>query len=130
MNLIPTGQGSIPRLIPVIDVLGGIVVRAVAGKRDRYRPLVSQLTGSNFPVTVAEALREHAGTAELYLADLDAIMGKAPALPLYQILARRGFQLWVDAGIRTAAAATALVESGVAVPVAGLETLAGPKELT
>ena len=37
-------------VIPVIDLLGGQVVRGVAGRRDEYRPIVSQ---------IAEAVAKH-----------------------------------------------------------------------
>src|SRR5262245_21166404 len=115
------------KLIPVLDVKGGIVVRGVAGRRDDYRPLVSRLSASCEPVAVADAFRRHFGLTELYLADLDALAGAAPALALYRSLS--GFHLWVDAGLRQAADAAPLVDAGVDSLVAGLETLVGPDEL-
>src|SRR5438132_1291434 len=66
----PLAASQVPRIIPVIDVMGGVVVRAVAGRRDQYRPLVSRLTNSTDPRDVAQALRDHTGTRHLYLADL------------------------------------------------------------
>ena len=61
------------RIIPVLDVMGGIVVRAVAGRRSEYRPLVSKLTTSVEPAEVARTLLAKSGADELYVADLDAI---------------------------------------------------------
>ena len=61
------------RFLPVLDIRGGIVVRALAGRRSEYRPLVSQLTDSTDPVVVAEAIRADFGWTEFYVADLDAI---------------------------------------------------------
>jgi HisA/HisF family protein len=132
MQEIPTRQGIIPapRLIPVMDLLGGQVVRAIAGRREAYRPLVSRLTNSTDPLIVAESLRQCAATHELYLADLDAIIdGARPQLELLAQLARRGFRLWVDAGMRCAADGLPLTEAGVHTLVASLESLNGPSEL-
>jgi phosphoribosylformimino-5-aminoimidazole carboxamide ribotide isomerase len=117
------------RILPVLDVLGGRVVRGVGGRRHEYRPVVSRFTPSCEPVDVADAFHTHFGLTELYFADLDAIGGAAPALPVYGALRSRGFRLWVDAGLRTASAAGPLAEAGVEGIVAGLETMAGPEVL-
>ncbi len=53
------------RIIPVIDVMDGVVVRAIGGRRDEYRPLVSQLTVSTDPIAVAKALLEATGAKAL-----------------------------------------------------------------
>src|SRR5262245_35661517 len=92
---------SRPRIIPVMDIRGGIVVRAIAGRREAYKPLVSRLTDSTDPVEVAEALRRVSESYQVYLADLDAIAGAPPNFQLFQALAGRGFHVWADAGIRT-----------------------------
>lgn len=114
------------RILPVLDVQGGVVVRGVGGRRQEYRPLVSRLTPSCRPLDVAAAFRTHFGLSELYVADLDAIGGAAPALPLYAGLRSRGFRPWVDAGIRTAASGAAVAAAGVEGLVVGLETVACP----
>lgn len=62
------------RIIPVLDVMNGVVVRGVAGNRGEYRPMRSRLTSSTDPITVAHALLEVTGSQELYVADLDAIV--------------------------------------------------------
>jgi phosphoribosylformimino-5-aminoimidazole carboxamide ribotide isomerase len=117
------------RIIPVLDLKGGHVVRGIAGRREGYRPIVSQLTPSCLPVDVACAFREHFGLAEIYLADLDAIAGAPPALCLYEALHREAFRLWIDAGIRDAADAAPLAAVGTEGIVVGLETIAGPVAL-
>jgi phosphoribosylformimino-5-aminoimidazole carboxamide ribotide isomerase len=117
------------RIIPVLDVLGGVVVRGVGGRRREYRPVVSRLTASSAPPDVARAFAEHFALTELYLADLDAIAGAAPAWATYADLHAGGFRLWVDAGVRRPADAQALVQAGVATAVVGLETVAGPAAL-
>lgn len=117
------------RVLGVLDVMHGDVVRGIGGQRSEYRPLQSQLVDSSRPIDVAEAFRTRVGLTELYLADLDAIAGAPPAVDLYRSLHAAGFRLWVDAGLRTWRDAASLAGVGVAKVVAGLETLAGPKEL-
>lgn len=117
------------RLVPVIDLCNGQVVRGVAGCRHEYRPIVSRLTSSAEPLAVARAFRDHFGVGELYLADLDAIAGAPPAVATYAALQADGFRLWVDAGIRGCEDARALAAANVAGLVAGLETLHGPDAL-
>lgn len=114
------------RILPVLDIQGGVVVRGVAGRRSEYRPVVSRLTNSTRPEEVAEAFRQHFGLTQLYLADLEAIGGAQPARGLYDSLRARGFRLWVDAGIRQAADAEGLNVEAV---VIGLETVRGPAVL-
>jgi phosphoribosylformimino-5-aminoimidazole carboxamide ribotide isomerase len=78
---------------------------------------------------LAKAFREKLGLTEMYLADLDAISGSPPALPLYRALNDSGSTLWVDAGLRDAERAEELLDAGVSTLVAGLETLPGPAAL-
>lgn len=117
------------RIVPVLDVKGGVVVRGVAGRRHEYRPIISQLTNSCQPVDVARAFLDHFGLCEFYLADLDAIAGQPAAFDTYRALQALGCRLWVDAGIRQAAQAAPLLAAGVARIVLGLETIAGPHVL-
>lgn len=117
------------RLIPVLDLLGGVVVRGVGGRRHEYRPVVSKLAASCGPVEMAHAFRNHFGFTELYLADLDAIAEAPPALATVAALRAAGFRLWVDAGVREPAQAAALAAAGIEGVVLGLETIAGPTAL-
>jgi phosphoribosylformimino-5-aminoimidazole carboxamide ribotide isomerase len=117
------------RILPVLDVMGGVVVRGVGGRREEYRPIVSRLTDSCQPLDVARAFRGHFGFEAFYLADLDGIAGEPPARGLYAALQADGFRLTVDAGVRQAADGELLARAGVAEVVAGLETLTGPSEL-
>jgi phosphoribosylformimino-5-aminoimidazole carboxamide ribotide isomerase len=116
------------RILPVLDLLGGQVVRGVAGQRQDYRPVVSRLTRSSRPLDVARAFRDSFGLTELYVADLDAIAGQKPAWPIFASLRAEGFRLWVDAGVRDAASGRLLAACAAGV-VAGLETLMGPVAL-
>ncbi|MCI0639496.1 MAG: HisA/HisF-related TIM barrel protein [Gemmataceae bacterium] len=128
------------QIVPVLDLLGGQVVRGMAGRRQEYRPIVSRLCTSSEPLPIARAFRAQFGLDTLYLADLDSILfqpseprpsgsGKAPALSLYRELQDDGFTLCVDAGVRDAASARPIAEAGVDTIVAGLETLDGPATL-
>ncbi|MCA9270670.1 MAG: hypothetical protein KDA41_19445, partial [Planctomycetales bacterium] len=85
-------------ILPVIDLLGGQVVRGVAGRREEYRPIVSRIAAGSAPTQVAAALAQRFGFRDAYVADLDAIAGAEPAWEDYQAIADAGLQLWVDAG--------------------------------
>jgi phosphoribosylformimino-5-aminoimidazole carboxamide ribotide isomerase len=117
------------RIIPVLDLKGGQVVRGVGGRRQEYRPITSRLTASCHPADVAVAFRTHFNLTQLYLADLDAIAGAPPELAMYAALQARGFHLWVDAGIRDAEMAGPLADAGIEGVVLGLETVSGPAAL-
>src|SRR5258708_18276342 len=62
-------------IIPVLDVRGGIVVRARMGQRDQYRPLESPLSPTSDPIDVMRGLYSVYPFRTFYIADLDAIMG-------------------------------------------------------
>ena len=67
--------------IPVIDLMGGQVVRARMGDRASYRPLESPLSPTSEPVDVVRGLLEVFPFPTLYVADLDAIQGRRRQLP-------------------------------------------------
>ena len=116
------------RILPVIDLLHGEVVRGIGGRRSEYRPIRSCLTDSTRLIDVAEAFRDTFGFTELYLADLDAILGGEPAFEQYAALRNRGFRLWLDAGVRNLEDANRLSQAGIETIVLGLETLSEPWE--
>lgn len=97
-------------LIPVIDLLKGQVVRGVRGDRQAYRPIESALCASSDPVTVAGILVDHCAARQLYVADLDALMGGLPQHAVLSALldALPDIELWLDAGFADADAAAAL----------------------
>lgn len=110
------------QIIPVLDILDGKVVSGVAGRRDRYQPVQSQLADSADPLTVARGFREHLGLSQLYLADLDGIMHDRPHCSLWKELADDGFKLWIDRGVKTIAQAEEVYDSGARAAVVALET--------
>lgn len=116
-----------PRIIPVLDVMNGQVVRAIGGRRDEYRPIVSKLTTSTEPIEVAKALIEATGATELYVADLDAITGTDCSGRIVASLAEQcGVRLFADVGIRTKTDFACIPRLDNLVPVLGCETLSGP----
>src|SRR4029077_8627666 len=65
----------------------------------------------------------------LYVADLDAILSKRPNYELYRALADDGFELFIDAGLRSVPEAVAAIRAGAFSAIAGLETWPGPDAL-
>lgn len=89
------------RIIPVIDLMSGAVVRAVAGNRREYRPIQSPLVDSADPAHVAARLLEVSGATELYVADLDAIStGRPVAEGTWRFLNSIGVEVLFDGGFR------------------------------
>jgi HisA/HisF family protein len=118
------------KLIPVIDLAGGAVVRAVRGERARYRPIVSRLCNGHDPADIAIALAEYCAADTLYIADLDAIRGGALQ---HDALARVAHavptcKLWLDAGFVTVADAERVQTTRIEA-VLGSESLASRAEL-
>jgi phosphoribosylformimino-5-aminoimidazole carboxamide ribotide isomerase len=89
---------KLPRIIPVLDVLGGHVVRAVGGRRSEYRPIVSRVTNSTEPLHVARDLLAVTGAKELYVADLDAIRGGELSEATRTLLNAIDVPVWLDGG--------------------------------
>jgi phosphoribosylformimino-5-aminoimidazole carboxamide ribotide isomerase len=111
------------KVIPVIDILNGVTVHAVRGKRSEYKPLQSILCKSAEPVEVARAFRT-LGFSELYIADLDAIIDCSASFDaLKRIADESGLKLMVDAGVTSLERAQILLESNVAKLIIGTETL-------
>jgi phosphoribosylformimino-5-aminoimidazole carboxamide ribotide isomerase len=110
------------RVIPVIDLKGGVAVHAVRGDRERYRPLRSRIAEGSDPVQLTRAVRERFGLDELYVADLDAIGGGPGSPDVVAALAREG-RVMVDAGTAAATGVARLLELGVARVVIGTESL-------
>lgn len=113
------------RIVPVMDVMNGQVVRAIGGRRDEYRPLDPFLFGSNDPLTVAAGMTRRAKSSELYIADLDAIVGGPFMFELSRLRAA-GMSIWLDRGVRHAEDALDVVQRGADRVILGSETVTGP----
>jgi phosphoribosylformimino-5-aminoimidazole carboxamide ribotide isomerase len=112
------------RIIPVLDLKGGQVVRAEMGRRDRYRPIVTPLSASSDPVSVAAGLRTLHPFSAFYIADLDAIEGRAPNTEAPASLREMPNppELWVDTGIADGDALAAALAEPSPRPVLGSES--------
>jgi HisA/HisF family protein len=112
------------RIVPVLDLRGGIVVHARRGQRAHYAPLRSPLVDGCEPVAVARALCAVGQSRSLYIADLDALAG-APVDVATLVALSAVAELWVDAGAVAPERAADLALAGATRNVVGTESL-GP----
>jgi len=110
------------RIVPVLDLKGGVVVHARRGQRAEYAPLRSPLVDGCEPVAVARALCAVCRTSSLYVADLDALAGEPADVATLTALATVA-DPWVDAAATTPERAAELARAGVARNVVGTESL-------
>lgn len=102
-------------IIPVIDLRGGLVVRARMGQRDQYRLIETPLSATSDPVDVARGLLSVFPFRTLYVADLDAIEGTGANQDTLAAL-RDAFphlELWLDNGCSELIAAQACLDGGL-----------------
>ena len=121
------------RVVPVLDLMGGVVVHGRGGRRGEYRPIQSRLVPDALPETAGRAFFE-LGLAQLYLADLDAIGGAEPAWSTYDRLAALGVRLWIDAGTGSRTRAESMLRLAERTPavtgiVVGLESVSDAESL-
>jgi phosphoribosylformimino-5-aminoimidazole carboxamide ribotide isomerase len=111
------------QVIPVIDIRNGVVVRAIAGRRDEYAPIETPLATSSAPLDVASGLLSLYPFDTLYIADLDAVEGRGDNSAAIRRIgdAFPKLRLWIDAGIRNWDEALDRVRSSRVDPVLGSE---------
>lgn len=112
------------RIIPVLDLKDGEVVRASQGRRDQYRPIVTPLSKTSDPVDVATGLRSLAAFKTFYCADLDAIehrQSNAEAISRLTSM-HGGAEIWVDAGLSSRRAFDECIVNPSLRPVLGSES--------
>lgn len=93
-------------IIPVVDLEEGLVVharagkQAHAGKRAEYRPIATPFGPPHDAAAIARALLGITFSPALYIADLDAILGRGNNFELCRELAHAlpNTDLWIDAG--------------------------------
>lgn len=112
------------QIIPVVDLLNGVTVQAVAGRRNEYRPVRSRLTDSVDPSVVLKCLDDVCQSGIAYIADLDAILKREPNRCTLAELARTELNLMVDAGVQSSDDVQDLFDLGLEQAVIGLESLA------
>ena len=110
-------------IIPVLDLKGGQAVHAVRGDRRRYAPVQGVLGSGEKPVDLAAGYRNRLGCRTCYVADLDAIAGASGHATLLRELAALDMALWVDAGVSSVSAASALFNLGATKVIIGSESL-------
>ena len=110
------------QVIPVVDLIDGLVVRARMGDRDAYRPIETALSPTPDPVDVVRGLLTLHAFKTLYVADLDAIRGRGDNFASLARLraAFRDLALWIDNGAADEYAVAATRRHGA--PVLGSES--------
>lgn len=96
------------QIIPVIDLLDGVVVHAKKGERQHYQAIQSLLAHSSKPLDIVAALIEYYPFQKLYIADLNAIQKRVAInkesnnFSVIESIAKHypNLELWIDAGIR------------------------------
>lgn len=118
-------------VIPVIDIKNGQVVHAQGGRRNSYRPIQTPLSATSDPADVAAGLLRLAPFRKLYIADLDAIEGRAPNDTAIDAIAQAapGVELWVDNGIAGAAVARGWLDRFAHCLVIGSESQHGSETI-
>jgi phosphoribosylformimino-5-aminoimidazole carboxamide ribotide isomerase len=91
------------RIIPVLDLLNGRVVRAKGGQRAAYRPWISRLSPDAEPATVLRSLLDLHALTTVYVADLNAIQRRGDNRSSIDLLLREfpAVEFWLDAGAAT-----------------------------
>ncbi len=91
------------KIIPVLDLLNGVVVHAKKGLRAQYLPIESQLTNSIDATDIVKAFLDIYPFETLYIADLDAIQKTMRANNFDEIYKIKTefptIKIWLDAGI-------------------------------
>jgi phosphoribosylformimino-5-aminoimidazole carboxamide ribotide isomerase len=111
-------------IVPVVDLRGGLVVRARAGDRERYAPISTPLSPVADPVAVVTGLLAAVPSPRIYVADLDAIEGRGDHRAAIAAIARAhpSVELWIDAGFSSESQVRRFAALGVGRPVLGSES--------
>jgi phosphoribosylformimino-5-aminoimidazole carboxamide ribotide isomerase len=111
-------------IIPVLDLRGGVVVRARMGERQRYQPIVSPLSPSSDAADVTRGLLSLHPFTTFYIADLDAIEGTGDNTTVLRRLRAEfpALAFWVDSGIADVTAAERWLKAGFGHLVIGSES--------
>ena len=118
-------------VIPVLDIRHGQAVRAIAGDRVNYQPLVTPLAAGADPVAVAYGYRQIYPFSTLYVADLDGIEGRGGNTRLLADLAAQcpAMNIWADDGSADEAGVSSMLGNPRMTAVVGSESHLGASEL-
>lgn len=111
-------------IVPVIDLMDGQVVHAKHGDRKNYQPICSTLCDSSAPDEIVNSLMRLYPFKQLYIADINAIQGRAQHLDTIKHIRKQHpqIEIWLDAGISQATIAENWLAMGV-LPVIGSESM-------
>ncbi len=86
--------------IPVLDLSKGVVVHAVAGNRERYQAIRSDICTSPDPLEVISGLLKVFDFKSLYIADLDALEQLGHHCDVIESICHTfpGLEIWIDTG--------------------------------
>jgi len=89
-------------LIPAIDLLNNIVVKAFLGERKKYKPIDTQLSNSSKLENVIIGLLKEYKFKIIYIADLNAIMGNKNNFKIIKKVIKKfpKIDFWVDYGVK------------------------------
>ena len=88
------------KIIPVLDLFDGLVVHAVKGKRENYKPIDSKLCGSPDPIQIIQCLLSHYNFSCIYVADLDALESFGDNKEIIKSIIKTfpKLEIWLDTG--------------------------------
>ncbi len=109
-------------IIPVIDLLNGVVVHAKKGQRKHYAPIRSVLSSDCTPERVVSSFLSLFPFKTIYIADLNSIMKSGDNDPIIHNLLEKfpQLQFWIDQGLPTN---SELLNSQQVIPVIGSESV-------
>jgi len=118
-------------VIPVLDIRHGQAVRAVAGDRANYQPLITPLASTAEPLAVALGYRRLFPFQTLYLADLDGIEGRGLNSKVAAAISAHwsDLDIWTDNGSFDEQGVGLLLERDNATAVVGSESGVGTSDL-
>jgi len=88
------------QIIPVLDLSKGIVVHAVQGKRELYRPIISKLCPSSNPLNIINCFLNLYSFKKIYIADLDALEQLNDNTNTIKSICKEfpNLEIWLDTG--------------------------------
>ncbi|MEM7465784.1 MAG: HisA/HisF-related TIM barrel protein [Pseudomonadota bacterium] len=113
------------KIIPVLDLLNGEVVRGTGGDRQNYQAIHSPLVSSSHPADVLEAFLSLHPFDTVYVADLNALQNSGDSRDVVTSLLEQfsTVQFWIDGGFQAAADMLRYAAYSNASPIIASESL-------
>lgn len=112
-------------IIPVLDIMNGLVVHAIAGRREEYKPLSESVLASTPDPSLILACLKNMNFTTVYIADLDAIMERGDNSSVINTAVALNFKVLADIGRR----GLHLADSSKVIYVIGTEYVKYPGEV-